>query len=181
LKRKHILALSIVLPLCLAASDANPKDAARGDIVNGCWTSLSSSKASYQFDQPVLLTLVVHNEGAKEFTTGDLDFFPELKLEVTMPDGKPAPLTLEGKRRAESPAWEYMYETIAPKGSLTIAIGNDSFNRLYDMTLRGTYTVKVTIDVWEGANEKHPFKLVSNTIKIEIHEREIEATTKPAE
>lgn len=167
--------------------------AASEPTTEGCRLSLIATQPTYRFDQPISLQLVLKNESGKAVKILDTELMAVYSFEVRMASGKIIPQTLEGKRRATMLLLSTIYITMEPGKSTTDII--PMFNRFYDMTQLGEYSVTVSRHVWPIGKDGKDVDVVSNTIKIKITDEDgkvpstnlslttrpvAEATTKPA-
>lgn len=143
-----------------------------GPTTEGCRLSVSTDRPSYHPDQPIRLRLVTENTGGKEVHVTHSSLFMVYRFDVRLPDGKPAPLTLEGNR--------FLSRAAAAQSLDPLRVGRQDteslpmLNRLYDMTLVGEYTVSVYRQVWPPGRNQKPVDVASNRVKILIAENDLE-------
>jgi len=134
-------------------------------------TVISSDKTKYHFGELVNLELKITN-----FSDGPLKIvrssglFNDLKFTVLLPNGKEAPLTLEGNRRGTTGSMVAARSVIDIKPKAECNYQIPAFNRLYDMTLEGEYTIKVQIAVLDTAHTSGWLVFSSNSIKVAMAE-----------
>lgn len=147
-----------------------------GPETRGCRFAVTSERQQYRFDQPVRLRLVLENTSESPVSIVRTNLMAVYRFDVRLPDGNPAPLTLEGRRQRELPTDERSIVTMEHGQSDSGGVA--MLNRLYDMSLRGEYTVTVYRHVFPPGENTKPVQVRSNTLKIVVHERELETETK---
>lgn len=148
-----------------------------GSETEGCRLAVMADHEAYRFDQPISLSLVCKNTGGKEIGVTRSTLMRDYRFNVRLPDGKPAPLTLEGKRQAEFPFFMNMLHILKPGDSDTTPV--PMLNRLYDMTLRGEYIVTIYRKTRPQGDKQKPVDVMSNVLKIVVHDKD-EASSKDA-
>jgi len=166
--------------LCASAETKEQPDA-WGPETQGCRFSATSDRASYRFDQSIRLCLTLKNENNELAVVRQSHVFLAYRFDVRLPNGTPAPLTLEGKRQMDaSSAGGSMFGITLKRGQSHID-EVPMLNRLYDMTMIGEYTVTVRRQVsiprvlkpGEERKPAVPFDVVSNTLKIVVHDQDV--------
>ena len=153
------------------ASSANgDKEADSGKEVHGSRFGIAPASPSFRYDQPGILNLTVKNFRKEEISVPFGNNWSIYRFDVRLPNGKPAPLTLEGTRLANDRVVDEGTVQVKPGASYTEGI---VLNRYYDMTLLGEYTISMQRKVpsptrpdgtwtWELAT--------SNTLKVTVRE-----------
>ena len=110
-----------------------------------CQLAIIPENDSYRFDEPITLRLVFKNTGSEKVAiarkTRPAQLTKIYSFEVYLPNGNPAPLTLEGQRqclplRGQRP--KPIYLEPGEKNEDYVPM----LNRIYDMTLSGEYIIK---------------------------------------
>ena len=167
----RILCLTMFIGMftaCMSAPRGDPPTA-QGRTQKGCRLSLTTLQTRYRFDETIPLTVGTSNASEKPAYVRETNAVAMYRFEVRLPDGKPAPLTLEGKRES-SIGGSSSTITIRPNESHTVTI--PMLNRLFDMTLLGQYKVRVFQNVWLHDNMDAPVELESNLIELTIDEKD---------
>ena len=177
---KSIVVMMALTCICIGVSfgmgdKANKEKTpdAWGPAKDGCRLALKASQSRYRFDQPIALQMTLKNDGNSNVRIGLLDSILDMyRVDVRLPSGAAAPLTLEGKRLWSMGATD---QTLSPGEMAVETI--PMLNRLYDMTLSGEYTVTVSrLQVYPVKGKV--IEVVSNTIKIVVADDA--ASTMPA-
>jgi hypothetical protein len=154
-------------------ADENEKNVQWGEQVEGYRLSLSTDKAQFAPGERVDLHVVLRNVGPDDarVATGRLMVFHTFT--VLLPSGQEAPLTLYGQRQVQSrlnPGGRGVV-VLEPGEELTTDL---DLNRLFDMTLTGTYKVTAKRAVWSRGEPRETVHVVSNTLEITIKARPLE-------
>lgn len=142
-----------------------------GAEIEGCRFSVSASRGSFRCDEPVQLRLLVQNVGTKPVNVMHSSLLVDFKFDVRLPNGKSAPLTLEGNREGTDAASAMAPHRLNP--GATDSQGVPMLNRLYDMTVAGEYSITVR-RYFIPAGEKRRVEVSSNTLKIVV--RDVDAS-----
>lgn len=134
-----------------------------GKPVGDLAMSVEVSKESYEFGETILLTVVLKNVGEKQFRTRKTSALGMFKINVILPDGKKAPLTLFGKKHALGSAFASGFIVLSPKEEYSASI---HLARYFDMTLSGKYSIDVSKKVSVGNDGKATVSSPSLTIAI---------------
>jgi len=155
----------------------NAQDGTRewGPVKEGCRLSVTAKKTSFGYDQPIALRITLENGSDRTVVIVQSGILLDYEFDVRLPNDKPAPLTLEGKRQKDRPQFETVSERVKPNGTVVKEV--PMLNRLYDMTLLGEYKVTVSRRVIEEGG-KNSFVVKSNTLKVRVTEREIDEKSK---
>jgi hypothetical protein len=167
--------------ICMASLRAegsgNEPSTTWGPEAAGCRLSATADRASYRFDQPIRLHLKLENVGDK---TVHLIGSPHsvlmtvgFRLDVHLPDGEPAPLTLEGQRQTEV-AGEVSVSGFALEAGHSATHIVPMLNHLYDMTLLKEYSVTVYWHLAPQQGEEKPIEVKSNVLKILVHDEGVD-------
>lgn len=135
-----------------------------GATVGGWALSASLDKASFQAEEPVLVSLVLKNvsDGPLSYGTQNSDF--DYVLECKNAQQEVVPLTLFGQRMQENRGrGRYVSKALLPQGQVVHEI---SATRHLDLSLPGKYTLIVTREISPGENDGQ--RLVSNPCVFEI-------------
>jgi hypothetical protein len=140
-----------------------------GPETEGFRLSIAIDQDEFTPDQPVFLRVTLKNVGPEEVQVEKIGSIRSYKMAVLLPrTEKQAPPTLRGKRLLESP--------LAKATSFGLAVNEEAtdtvhLNRVFDMTLSGTYkvTVKRMVPKRDGSDEYT--YVTSNAIKITIKEK----------
>lgn len=160
-----LLVLAASAKLLMAAEEK--EQAVFGPETKGCRFSVATDRPSYRYDQPIPLQLVLKNVGKKPVTVNFTGSLMMYRFDVRGPNGKPVPLTLEGKRQSNfAPQFELVTASLGPGRSDVGGIA--MLNRYYDMTRLGEYTVTAYRHFIWLKGEKNAFEVPSNTIKIVV-------------
>jgi hypothetical protein len=157
--------------------DPGEPDMKWGPEIQGCRCSIVSDRETYRFDQPIRLRMKLENIGEQTvhvLESGHSSLMTvAYRVEVRLPNGEPAPLTLEGKREANiGTELSVSLIRLDPGKSWTATI--PMLNRIYDMTLRGEYNVTVYRQLAPRQSGEKPIEVKSNTLEIVVHDREEE-------
>jgi len=149
--------------MTLTASDDNERPKETSEVPAGCRLSVTTEHKSYSAGQPIVLTVVLENQ-SKEAVDLNRGRGAGFMYKVSLPNGKLAPLTLEGQQRlGNADSGSRSRVTIEPGKSYTAKISN--LNRLYDMTLAGKYEIKVSRHIRPPNKD---VEIESNTVEIVI-------------
>lgn len=202
LKSQHLKIGSLMKLLLLAATvclmvvtglmkgdvDMNDEESLTtwGPIIEGCRFSIVADHDSYPVGEPIRLRMRIENVGdevvyllGSQYDIWQTDGF---RFDVRMPNGpvllsesesKPLPLTREGKRRRELPSSGFS-PPFNPGESAATSVA--MLNRIYDMSVRGEYSVTVywQISLPQSGDKDQPIEVKSNTLKIIVRERKEE-------
>lgn len=169
-----LLQLGIALLLLLAVipnTGRSADDASEiqwGQEINGCRFSATTDRPSYRFDEPIPLNFVLENVGNEPMIVRATDAMKIYRFDVRRADGKPAPLTSEGRRQSNDLEGSENMSIKFPPGARR-ENGIAMLNRLYDMTLLGEYTVTVYREIWQKDGNKS-FEVPSKKLKIVVRE-----------
>jgi hypothetical protein len=147
----------------------NEKDVQWGEEVEGFRLSIAVDEDEFTPDQPIFLRVTLKNVGSDKIQVEKVGSIRSYKMAVLLPrTEKQAPLTLRGKRLLESPLAKATSFGLAADEEATDTI---HLNRVFDMTLSGTYkvTVKRMVPKRDGSDEYT--YVTSNAIEITIKER----------
>lgn len=166
---------SATLPVGVESQDTGGK--IWGPETGGSQVSLSSPKQSYHFDEPIHLNILCRNLDPEPLILVRSSLISDIRLDVRLPDGSPAPFTLRGKEELVEglPSTEIQI--------INLAQGEEhlwhfhSPNSLFDMTLAGDYRVTIhrtvsrkRADAATKRKAAERFHVPSNTITVEVHE-----------
>lgn len=142
-----------------------------GKPVHGLAVAIKVGKTVFSPGEPILMNISLMNMGTNDISVR-LDHPLQLyHMDVWGPDGAISPFTLYGRRERER------IERIAHFGGSVFGIalpqGKEEsdqihLNRVFDLTLPGTYTVSVQRVVWVGPSLTNDEKAVSNQLKFSI-------------
>lgn len=121
---------------------ASQAEIAWGPPAEGCKLGLQTRKQNYSPGDAVMLAVVLRNDGQHSVWHVLLHPLVEYKIEVLLPDGKRAPLTLYGQLLTEASR-----NTGAAKHELRPGEEIQQtyvLSQLYDMTLPGEYRITAT-------------------------------------
>jgi hypothetical protein len=135
-----------------------------GTAVEGQAVSIATPKAAYAPQGPVALRVCFRNVGRQDVKAARGNPLGTDLVTVLLPDGKPAPLTLFGKR-AIKPDSSKAVETLKPGEETCDEVG---ISRLFDLTLAGNYTVSVSRPVWKDGTVSSTLKATSNKLQITV-------------
>lgn len=145
------------LTLSVFAFAAAPADPAHGNrtskwgkVTAGCRFSATARESSAEPGQPIYLDLELENAGNAPVHVMSAELFEMYRFRVCLPNGKDAPLTLEGQRRQLAGGFERSHFELRP-GETTKGVV--LLNRLFDMTLKGEYRVEVSRLVLPGIHD----------------------------
>ena len=149
----------------VAICRAGESDKHAGTIVEGQSLSISTQKAAYAPGERIVLKACFQNVGNKDMKATEA-FFPTIyHLDVLLPNGKPAPMTLFGKQAIELAGFGADTEMVTLKpGEETC--DEIELSRLFDFTLAGKYTVSAQRVV--PVNSR--LKVTSNKLEITVDE-----------
>ena len=159
--------------LLLSASPATTQsdDGGCAPPTEGCRLNLDTEKPQFAIGEPIDLRVSLHNVSRDKVRTGSLAYLG-CRIEVLLPNGKPAPLTLWGEKLIH-PMW-------VSAGSNTIELYRGEvwdeelrdLNRAFDMTLSGKYMITVHRMVTSSSDPEKLVDVPSNKIKVELHDPE---------
>lgn len=147
-----VIALACPLPAC-GVVEAAPAPAAAtdawGPVTVGCHMKIAvTGSTPLRAGHPIGLHVSVRNDsGESRWVMLTANIVRDCKVELETRPDTPVPLTLFGKHLAESPIG---------KGGLHILRPGDTrdyrypLSRVFDMSLRGSYTVRASTRVWTG-------------------------------
>lgn len=168
--------LVIVLALfftCLAAEEATDTQGKSEDkLEEGYLFFLQVENKKMPPNGKIDLLVVFKNTGTNEAHPGSSTFLGNCEFKVHLPNGEIAPLSLYGKQwfhplKRGRQGGSYLFSL---KPSEEIKASFDNLNRIYDMTLSGTYKVSASIQVPKRDGNKGNVTLTSNTIEVIIDE-----------
>lgn len=176
--RRAIRTLQIValftLPL-LAAHGGEPRTTeetseTRGPPVKGQAISISTEKATYAPEEPIVLRVRFENvwqEDVRVVHRHPLDVY---QLKALFADGKEVPWTLRGKRDLDaSTLGSRSMADLRPGEAETVEL---KLSRLLDFSLDGKYIISARRLVWEGGVPgSYPVEVTSNTLHITVDEK----------
>lgn len=141
---------SIIRVLAVAAFLAGPTSWAAGEQPEQSWgeaqgglrVSIATDKSHCVQGTAIELRIEAENVSAETRHLIVMNETTDFDLQVTLPTGEPAPLTLYGQqRRRQATAGLFRSRTIAPGDSCVIRTMR--LNAYYDMSLTGTYRIVV--------------------------------------
>ena len=140
-----VLQLGILLILLAGTGDVvsaadGDKELEWGKEVEGVRFGIAPLSPSFRYDQPVILHMTVKNFQKVEIHISSGPYMGIYLFDVRLPNGKPAPLTLEGTRQKNDRVFNVSTSNLAPGESHTERI---MLNRYYDMTMLGEYTITI--------------------------------------
>lgn len=159
---------SIVSVMAVYGAGTEVGEGARyGPVTAGCRLSMSTTQPSFRFDEPVRVRLVTENLSTPNVHVSfpSQFAFVAYRFDISGSDGKPVPLTRYGQRQMDR-AGSQPSAAVQPGESDVLDLA--MFNRLYDMTIAGEYTVTAYRRVYPPGGS---VEVQSNTIKIIIHEQ----------
>ena len=136
-----------------------------GEVVNGCRLGIRFDKKAFSPGEKIRLRIVLKNFGDAPVNvpTSTSQFGQRTpKIVVKLPNGKKAPLTLEGKRIVRRPSSGRL-DVLNRGESRTLRV--EPLNRIYDMTLAGDYKVVVR---WMLAGEDSFVTVSSAPVELRI-------------
>jgi hypothetical protein len=143
-----------------------------GEETEGYRLGLSTDKAEFAPGERVELHMIFRNVGPDDAEVPVSRLMVFHTFTVLLPSGKEAPLTLYGQRQVQS--------RLDPggRGVVVLKPGEERsldlhLNRLFDMTLTGTYKVTAKRAVWTRGEPRETAHVVSNTLEITIKERPV--------
>ena len=151
--------------------------------MEGVQLGIAPEHPSFRYDQPVVLRIAIKNVREEEIYVRTGLYFSMYRFDVRLPNGKPAPLTLEGAR-LKNIAENYGSGGLDKLESGATFDSGMMLDRYYDMTLIGEYTVTIYhIRSYDKAAQKW-VEVPSNTAKVivrhhtaeELEEREQQET-----
>jgi hypothetical protein len=141
---------------------ANAAKRTWGTAVEGQAVSITTDKTAYDMGEPVTLGICFKNLGQQDVKAVRKDPLGTYLLTVLDPDGKPALRTLYGKEAIKADRAKNL-EKLA---SGEVICDEIKLNRLFDLTLRGVYTVSVQRPVWKDGAISATLKATSNKLQI---------------
>ena len=141
-----LLPLGVFLILLAGIVNARPsaeedQQVQWGKEVEGSRFGIAPLQPSCRYDQPVKVRMTIKNVGQEASHVLITDLMHVYRFDVRLPDGKPAPLTLEGNRMMDDTnSTGVSFHKLEPGEFHT---GRLTLNRYYDMTLLGEYTVTI--------------------------------------
>jgi len=134
-----------------------------GDPMKGLRLGVALDKPIYRQGENPLLRVTLLNSGDEAFPLTIAHGGMESSINVRGPDGKSVPLTRFGEREAASTPYSYRISQLKPGQPM------ESFlvlNRLYDMSLEGTYTIVLSRVIAKEGDR--PIVLTSGTATLEM-------------
>jgi hypothetical protein len=177
--RKALFAL--LIKLAFLALLATTKDSPNqwGAPVQGYRLRLVTDSDQYRVGEPINLHVILQNITQRELPVGHFAVFLS-ELNVYLPTGGHAPLTLWGRGLADSltvylGANPMMH--LAPGESKTVDFA--VVTRAFDMTLEGQYTIVVDRKLQSQFDPDASIDVFSNSIVIKLVAPESKPTTRP--
>ena len=173
-----ILALIILLTansLFYVTGKANDKikvDIAKSNVgpeIEGYTLSVHTEKNVYAPLEKVNLRITIKNVANDDVKILKESALSAYKLEVILPDGKKAPMTLygEGALKPDNVVTPSAAGILKPNEEFTSSL---LVNILYDMTLEGDYKISVTTMVSKRENAKEFIAIQSNVAQVNVNE-----------
>lgn len=145
-----------------------PPERVWGKPVEGQRLSISAEKRTYCPGERIFLNICFQNVGQTDVEITVCRPLGVFEINVLLPEGKPAPFTLKGKRSYDNSSMGSMSaRVVKPQEQICTDI---ELNRLFDMTLNGKYSVTVRRIVWKAGVFQRNLKAVSNTLEITVDE-----------
>jgi len=160
--------------LAMAQVDVRPGDdeAAKrtwGKVVQGQAVSIVVKKSVYAPEEQIGLSICFKNLGHEDVQVVQANTLRVYQVDVILPDGNDAPITLYGKSAFERDEQsQRTVITLKPNEQQCVEL---ELNRLYDLSLAGRYKVVVHREVWKSERRSENVKVTSNTLEIAIDER----------
>lgn len=137
-------------------------------VEDGCFLLVVLDQDEYSSKEAIDLDITLKNTGKDIVTFAVAQPLLVLDIQVTLPNGDSAPLTLEGHRQKEAFA-SYRTKKIGQGEQYTYSI--PALDRLFDMTLSGTYTLNVKTKVYNLQNgSKEAVQIKSKSVELTIKE-----------
>jgi len=175
----RVLSVSIVWGscMCYAAEPVEERVAAVawGEAVAGVQMSASVERGKRTVWQPVILRLILRNvsdQSVSYVVTGDRDF----SFTVLDKDGKEVPLTRYGSMMKKSSFFMHITMELAPGAEAKWVFGVDRF---CDMTIAGTYSIRVSRAVW-NRDKKSTARVSSNIVQLVVEDANVPQATPEA-
>jgi len=158
----------LVIALVSATSQPTTKngsdEAIWGIAHEGCRTRILADRDHYSFGEPVHIHAMIQNVGRPNLDVA-VGHFTRYEIQVSLPDGSPAPLTLWGRNKNPLNA-DGSSTTIKLAPGQTKTDEYPSLNRIFDMTIGGRYSVTARTSVVSDLDSEASVVLFSNTIFI---------------
>ncbi len=153
-----------------------------GKPVAGLATGIYTEKEVYGPGEPVTVWLFFKSVGPVELNTEPDTLFRNCDIDVTLPGGRPAPLTLFGQSqkherdRQTREAAEHPPDNEGAYGCVAPHDGREGgpiemVNRLFDMSESGKYAIVVRYRPWYHWGPKDVV-VTSNSVTVSIRERD---------
>jgi hypothetical protein len=163
----RILLCIFCLSLASFAGSAKPGDdtVTWGSTVEGCRIGVNANKTTYDAAEPIRLVIVLQNQSRPELSESEGSFPYNISI-IAPNSNKPAPLTSWGQWLMNPfKIGSSSQQTLTPGDSLTDKL---ILNRAYDMTMDGTYTIRVSRAIRSETDPKASVWVSSNPITIEV-------------
>lgn len=137
-----------------------------GDPVDGCRISASVVSSKIPAGQPVVLTVVLRNDGQREARFARLSKWFEYDYTITVADGQSVPLTRFGQqqRRFTEVGGPAVLQELEPGQEVVSKV---EISRLYDLTLSDRYVIEASKALL-SQNGQGSVKVASNRVDFEI-------------
>jgi hypothetical protein len=175
--KKTSFFFAVVLMLLFVGANG---DAAKhwGTPLEGCRLGLITNEEQYHFGDLINLQVILQNLTRKELVFGDGGHFP-YEISLTLPNGKPAPLSLWGQMESSSPKAYVRNVSIHLAAGETKTDDLSMLNRRFDMTLEGQYTIVVRRRLPSESDPNAWIEVFSNSVVITLGPPESKPATRP--
>jgi hypothetical protein len=134
--------------------------------VDGMRIRIRADADSYGVMEPITLRVEIHNVGGTARGVARADVLKDYIVEVTGPDGQKTPLTLWGRNQEKQHRGGSAIMTVLEPGQSS----SDSavINRKFDMTLAGTYRIRVRASIPDSDGSGKWVDLASNGLDVGV-------------